>query len=610
MLYPYRKITLSLCLLMAAGTAGAAQTRTHFLDYGPSAGAMGMGEANVAYALDAGAIYYNPSLIYTVRDQVTASHWFLYDGARYNFVGVVANNETSAFGLAGTQFYRDNIEARQLITDPGTPTQNDQMAVYGAFAGRLAAWKLNYGLNVKWLKYSMGDFTANGFSSDVGLSRSVFSRTYSMGKKVVVSAGVVATNLYQTGITLDSEKETIPLGMKGAVSVLSTLWPKYDRDTNKLTYDNLVGELDYSMRDGVADIGGGVQYTLAQQYLLRAGYARGITAGFGYKYGDVVLDYAFIAKALTNFHRIGFSYSFGAAQTTEATMPITDDFQKVYQKAQRVYERFVRHAEELMKQERHEDARLMLIKAKPLNPKGNGNAKDLLKVCDQVLQTKQTTELITKANEVLAKDLKTAFAYYLQVYQITADAAILSTADEMIKKDAALAEKRKGFTDAQVKAYNAAIEAGNFEAAEKQLQGVKRLVDAKTGEQLAAALTDRKTIRVGKLVTEAMKYMQKENYVKAYAYFSEAYQLSGDAGIKDQIKIAKDKYFAKKKLSVEDNIYADKLYYKMVYNFATDDAFQVIQGELSSFNPFYDQAEFRNSLIELGKEERQILSVE
>jgi len=610
MLYPYRKIILWLIVSMMAGTAGAVQTRTHFLDYGPSAGAMGMGEANVAYALDAGAIYYNPALIYTIRDQVTASHWFLYDGARYNFVGVVANNETSAFGLAGTQFYRDNIEARQAITDPGTPIQNDQMAVYGAYAGRLAAWKLNYGVNVKWLKYSMGDFTADGFSSDVGVSRSVFSRTYSMGKKVVVTAGAVATNLYQTGITLDSEKEMIPLGMKGAVSILTTLWPKYDRDTNKLTYDNFVGELDYTSRDGIADIGGGVQYTLAQQYLLRAGFARGITAGFGYKYGDIVLDYAFIVKALTNFHRIGFSYSFGTAQTTEATMPITDDFQKVYQKAQRVYERFVRHAEELMKQERHEDARLMLIKAVPLNPKNNGNAKDLLKVCDQVLQTKQTTDLIAKANEGLAKDIKTAFAYYLQVYKITADAAILSTADEMVKKDPALAEKRKSFADDQVKIYNATIEAGDFEAAAKQLPGVKRLVDDKTGEQLGAALADRRMIRVGKLVAEAMKHMQKENYIKAYAYFNEAYQLSADAGIKDQIKIAKDKYFAKKKLSVEDNIYADKLYYKMVYNFATDDAYQVIRGELTSFNPFYDQSEFKNSLVGLGKEEREILLVE
>jgi hypothetical protein len=610
MLHPYHKIIGCLALVSAAGLAGAVPTRTHFLDYGPSAGASGMGEANIAYALDAGAIYHNPALIYNIRDQVTASHWFLYDGARYNFIGVVANNERSAFGLAGTQFYRDNIEARQSITDPGTIVQNDQMAVYGTYAGRLAGLRLNYGVNLKWIKYAMGDFTANGISSDVGLSRSLFNRTYSMGKKLVLNAGLVATNIYQTGITMDTEKENVPMGLKAGFSALTTLWPKYNRDTNKLTYDNLAGEIDLSSKDGVTEIGGGAQYTLLQVYRLRAGYSRGITAGFGYQYGDIVFDYAFMVKALSNFHRIGFSYNFGKAETTESTMPITDDFQKVYQKAQRVYERFVRNAEELMKQERQEDARLLLIKAIPLNPDKNGPAKDLLKVCDLALQARRTAEIIAKANELLPTNLKAAHALYLDVYKITADLAFLNTADEIAKKEPALGDKRKAFIEIEIGEFNTAINANDYARAEKQLQIIRPLVGSAAGEQMASTLTDRRGIHIGKLVAKAMEYLQKEDYIAAYKYFAAAHQLSEDAGIKDQMKVASEKYHSKKKRSVEDNIYADKLYYKMVYNFATDDAYQVIKGELISFSPFYDMAAFDGSLVELGKAAPEILPVE
>lgn len=601
MLPAYRKMMLFFACCIADG-ASAAQTRTHFLDYGPSAAASGMGEANIAYGLDAGAIYYNPALMYAIRDQATASHWFLYDGARYDFVGVVVNNETSAFGLGGTQFYRDNIEARQTITDPGTPVQNDQMAAYGSYAGRISRFKLNYGASVKWLKYTMGDFSADGFGLDLGLTRSLFSRTYSMGKKVVVTAGASAANIYQTGIKMDTEKEYAPLTIKAAVSFLTTLWPKYSRDANKLTYDKFLWEAGLRMVDGSAEINTGVQYTSRDRYIVRAGYARGITVGCGLGYGDIAFDYAFLMKDLANFHRIGFSYSFGRAEMTEITMPITEDFQKMYQQATRVYERFVRNAEDLMKQERHDDARLLLLKAIPLNPKSNGDAKDLLKVCDQVLQSKRTTDMTAKANEILPKDITAALVIYLDVYAITADAGVLGIAEEMIKKEPALAEKKKTFADAQINVLNGKLEADDFEAAEKQLAVIRPLVDADTSGQLASAVTSRKALWVDKLVSEAMKYMQKDDYVQAYAYFREAWRLSGDAGIKDQMNVAEGRYFSGRKFSVEDNIYADKLYYRMAYNFATDAAYRTVRGELTGFNPFYDLTEFKRSLIALDKE--------
>jgi len=308
-------------------------------------------------------------------------------------------------------------------------------------------------------------------------------------------------------------------------------------------------------------------------------------------------------KELANFHRIGFAYRFGSAEPTEMTMPITDDFQKIYRQALRVYDRFVRNAEELMKQERHEDARIVLLKAIPLNPKSNGGAKDLLKVCDQVLLSKRTGLLTIRANDAVgAGDMQSAFSAYMEVYALTADHGVLDLAHEIVKKAPALAEKEQAFIADQTKIMTDRLDMNDFTAVEKQLAILRPLVSPETYAQGTAALAGRKDLWVDKLVAEAMSHMQISDYTGAYAYFSEAHRLSGDAGIKDQMAIASDKYMSGRKFGVEDNIYADKLYYRMAYNLATDSPYEPIRGELNTFNTFYDQTDFKASLVALGKE--------
>ena len=611
MLHPHYKIMwLLVFLLGVAGYANATQARTNFLTYGPSAAAAGMGEANVAYASDAGAIYYNPALMYNIRDQVTVSHWFLYDGAQYNFIGLVVNNETSAFGLGGTQFYRDNIEARETISDVGIKTQNSQMAAYGSYAGRIEKWRLAYGASLKWLRYSMYNTTANGINLDFGLAKGIFARTYSMGKKLAVSVGARAANVYQTGIKMDSENEKLPMNVRVGVAATTTLWPKYDKGSNKLSYDDLLGELGIMSEDGQNTIAAGLQYTLQKNYIFRAGYNRGGTVGLGYKWGDLSFDYAFIMKELSNFHRLGFSYSFGTMELPDGTMPITDDFQKVYQQATRLYERFTRNGEDFIKQGRPQDARLLLLKAIPLNPKNNSMARDLLAVSDKAILGKKTGALVFKANEMLQADTTGAYLNYLEAYKLSGDVSFLNTADAFAKNTPALEDKRKAFTDEQLKLFDGKLNSADFTGAKQQLELVKPLVDAKTGEQLQGTLEDRKNVYVSKLVAAAMDKVSKGDMVMAHRYFKTAYLLNNDTGIKDQMAMSEEKYFTAKKYSVEDKIYADKLYYKMVCAFATDDKYQVSQNELAGFNPFYDLTEFTDSLVVLGKKEREILIVE
>jgi hypothetical protein len=596
-------------MLSFAAAAAAGQGRTNFLTYGPSAAATGMGEANVTHASDAGVIYHNPALMCAIRDQATASHWFLYDGARYDFVGLVVNNGRSAFGFGGSQFYRDNIEVRRTLTDEGERTANSQIAAYGAYAGRFDRLKIMYGVSVKWLKYSMYNSNANGFGLDAGFARNILNQTYSMGKKLAVNFGGAVSNIYQTGVKMESVNEKLPLNIKAGLGFSTTLWPKYDKETNKLSYDNFLGEADFGTEDGANNFSVGAQYAFLQQYFFRTGYNRGLTFGFGSIFGDISFDYAFVMKDLTNFHRIGFSYAFGEAEATGTTMPITDDFQRVYQQALRVYDRFVRNGEDLIKQERPEDAALALLKAIPLNPRNNGKAKDLLQVCEKAILNKKTNVLISQANEIMTKDSGSAYDNYMEAYRLTADEMILTAAEDMIKKEPSLGIKKKTFIDEQVQALVYQSNLLDFGAAEKDLALLQPLADARTKEQLRTYLDSRKNTYISKLKAVADENMRKGAVLKAYNYLAAAYRLSADAGIKSQMDLARGKYFNGKKYSVEDNIYADKLYYKMVYNLATDDKYQPVRDELYGFNPFYDIQEFVESLVKLGKEAPERLPV-
>lgn len=610
MLHLNHKVTrLLLVISLAAAPAAGAQTRTSFLSYGPSAAAAGMGEANGAYALDAGAVYYNPAAIFGLRDQVTASHWFLYDGARYNFVGVTVNNGNSAYSLAGTQFHRGNIEVRRTINDAAETASNSQIAAYGAYAGRFEKLKLVYGASIKWLKYAMYNSDGSGVSADLGFTRPLLTRVYSMGKKLNVIAGLSFSNLAQTGVKLEEETEKYPMGIKADIAFLTTMWPKYNKGTNKLSYDNLIGDVSVKSEDGVSGLQAGLQYTLLQQYKFRVGYNRGATFGLGYRFGDCSFDYAFVMKELADFHRIGFSYDFGDAPAAETTLPITEDFQNVYQKALRIYERFVRNSEDLIKQGQAEEARGLLAKAAPLNPKDNGKAKELLAVTEKMIVNKKTEALVNEANQLAANNPEKAAEKYFEAYALAGDLAFLEMAKGYEASKPEILAARQSRTEKLVKQFNENLNNGDFDAAEKGLIIIKPLLEDADAKQLQETLKDRKGVYVAKLVTAAMDYMQKNEFIPAYKYFKAAAGLTGDSGIADQMDLAKKKAQAGKKRSLEDDIYADKLYYKMAYMMATDEKYKAAQNELFGFDPFYNTQDFEKCLALLGKEPVEVLKI-
>ena len=162
-------------------------------------------------------------------EQISANHSFLFDTARYDFVGFLTAGDNSAFALAGTQLYAGNIEVRQNIDDVPSTTQNSQMAIYGSYAGLISSLRLNYGLTLKWVTYSMYTEQADGGGIDLGFAKRLLLAGNQFGKRITVDTGFAFQNLAQVGVKMIDETEPLPLAIKFGITTGITLFPKYIR---------------------------------------------------------------------------------------------------------------------------------------------------------------------------------------------------------------------------------------------------------------------------------------------------------------------------------------------------------------------------------------------
>ena len=117
----------------------------------------------------------------------------------------------------------------------------------------------------------------------------------------------------------------------------------------------------------------------------------------------------------------------------------------------------------------------------------------------------------------------------------------------------------------------------------------------------------RKSLYTAQYVSSGMQYLKNNNFAEAYQYFSEAEKLSPkDSSIKNQKETAKKRFLSNRKFSIEDRLYADKLYYLAAYNFATDEKSLSTYNELKNFNPVHDYSpKLEEALVGCGMFKRR-----
>ncbi|MBN1423570.1 PorV/PorQ family protein [Candidatus Fermentibacteria bacterium] len=171
-----KKIAILAALLVIPGTLSAqvkvGTTGANFLQIGVSPRAVGMGEAFLAVADDAAAIYYNPGALSLVdQRQLLLSHteWPADIKCEFLAFAMPVPGDAGVVGVSATLLHMDDME----VTTPFYPNGTGQtfsthnMAV-GLSYSRFLTDKFSFGITAKYIQLYAHDVDATGWSADVG----------------------------------------------------------------------------------------------------------------------------------------------------------------------------------------------------------------------------------------------------------------------------------------------------------------------------------------------------------------------------------------------------------------------------------------------------------
>lgn len=306
-----RALSVAMSVLLTAG-AGYAGSRSSFLSHGPSVAAFGRGETGAASFDDMSSGYYNPALLASLeKNNVSVSHYALIAGSQYNFLGVgvpfMIQDKKAVLALYAIDQKSGDVELRDTIdADPTTTTTNQWAYLLSGAAHLEEAWDIDAGVSLKYISLDLAGYSGGGMGLDCGVSKS-FKGPRINGKGSAITAGLGIQNLVSPTIKLVSEAESYsPLTRLGATWTTSVA-------RGQGPSDSVTALAELLREDDVAHLALGFQYVFVQQYILRAGYSNGhVTAGAGWKTGNITIDYAADFNNIESINRFGFSYSWGS----------------------------------------------------------------------------------------------------------------------------------------------------------------------------------------------------------------------------------------------------------------------------------------------------------
>ncbi|MBI4349325.1 MAG: hypothetical protein HY553_20975 [Elusimicrobia bacterium] len=339
------RVLLQFLALYLGGVPACAQTvgATHLLTRGPGAEAAALGNTVLPTVADPSALYWNPAGLANAGGMVMGEHLFLYDGARYDFIGLSIPSRFGSFGFGALQLDRGNIIARNAIDDPGTKVSNTQSDYLLGFARRIGE-HVSAGGTANLLHFNLAGYRDIGIGLDLGGQASYPADDLGALKQPLWSVGAVLKNLLPPGIKLKDEEETLPREYRAGLSLDFKTASRASMNSGVIRSDRAGISLSVRKVSGEPAVypGLGVSYTWENLLVLRAGYDGGLSGGFGLRTGDgkFVLDYALENKPLSKNHRFTVSYRFKAPNARPARVheEIDDDYAKAVARARALSE--------------------------------------------------------------------------------------------------------------------------------------------------------------------------------------------------------------------------------------------------------------------------------
>ncbi len=283
-----------------------------FLKIGIGPRAVGMGQAYVAIANDAEALYYNPAGISQFSQNqvfVSSTRWVV--DIQLEFLGLVYHlDDVNSLGLAVTYLHTQDMEETTELFPSGTGNYFSYSdALFSLTYSRKMTDKFSFGLSVKYLHETLAELNMSALLFDLG----TYYRTgwesirfavavSNFGRDISPSGSFQYKNLDNQVITKDSfQKFPPPILFRIGIAA----------DFIKSEDHMLSGSIQLNHpNDNVENFNIGMEYWWRDIFALRGGLATAraeedFSAGFGVRLPvskmNVGVDYAF-----TNFGRLGY----------------------------------------------------------------------------------------------------------------------------------------------------------------------------------------------------------------------------------------------------------------------------------------------------------------
>ncbi|PKM99393.1 MAG: hypothetical protein CVU78_06465 [Elusimicrobia bacterium HGW-Elusimicrobia-2] len=297
-----------LLLTGAPLSAETGKSGASFLKIAPTAGSEAMGGAYTAAASGIGALYYNPAgMVYGRQTQAGFTHTAWIQGMTYDFAGSIVPVMWGNLGISVISMRSGEIDGRDSDGSKTADFESSDTA-FTVSAARELNGKNMLGVNVKFIRQTIADESAEGFAVDMGAMRALTDK---------VSVGLSVRNL---GPDMKFIEEKYPLPLTFTLGGMFKFAGVF----------GLTADMAYEPVDEKKTFRMGMQLAPARFMVLRAGYMmkavsavygdtesddfddeEGIGGGVGFNFGSYALDYSIKPYAdLGTSQRVSFRVGF------------------------------------------------------------------------------------------------------------------------------------------------------------------------------------------------------------------------------------------------------------------------------------------------------------
>ncbi len=338
-----RYSTLLLALLLPAATFAIERVGTtsfQFLKIPVGVRGIGMGNAYVAGAVDASAVYWNPAgLGWATHREVLFTHINMPADINYDNVAFLLPFSASAgnFGVNISVLHMDDLAVRTPYQPEGTGelfTSSD-IAVSLVYS-RQVSNRFTFGVKANYIREELANFVSDGVSFDAGLQYQTDFRSLRLG--MVIQNFGPDTDFkgsysdYRTAINTGGEVQTrdfdtAPLPITFKTGLIADMETMLGMDMGENIKGNLAGQFEHP-GDNKERLNAGAELTFNERFSLRGGYnfnydTDSFTLGFGVNVpfagkNALRLDYAYAdmgdmtdtSTFLNQPHRFSLAFQF------------------------------------------------------------------------------------------------------------------------------------------------------------------------------------------------------------------------------------------------------------------------------------------------------------